>query len=177
MATYTLQRVSSGFIPVSVGFNDTGAFTIGFPVSSDQNLPASYSPAAGDVIKLGLLPKGFTILQAWIDAGMTSGSSTWHFGDTGPSSRISGTNDVVVAGMYSRYYFLRGQPAVFYGSSIIPDLSLATSILITMTCNAVNGSGTFTGGVGFRGTMDLSGSLLTPAGGSGVPMGASESLF
>jgi hypothetical protein len=176
VATYTLQRASSGFIPLAP--KGGGVYTIGFPVTSDQNLVAPYTPAAGDVIVLGYVPKGFLLLQGWIDGGMSgTASSTWHFGDTGPSSRISGATDIVVSGMASRQYFLRGTPAVFYGSSILPDLARATKILLTMTCNAVSGSGTFRAGIGLSGTMDYQGTLLTPAGGSGIQIGTSEAHF
>lgn len=167
MATYTLQKALSGFVPVSTGFNDTGPFTIGFPVSSDQNLPQPYSPVVGDVIVLGWIPRGFLVLSAWFDGGMSgTSSSTWFFGDTGPSNRISGSTDVVVSGMASRYYFLKGVPAVYYGSQIIPAMSLATQVQFTMTCQAVGGGGNLLSGTAsLRGTMDFQNSTLTPSGG------------
>lgn len=167
MATYTLQKAASGFVPVSVGFNDTGPFTIGFPMSVDQNLPQPYTPVVGDVIQLGWIPRGFLVLSAWADLAMSgTGVSTWFFGDSGPSNRISGSTDIVVSGMASRYYFLRGTPAVFYGNQVIPAMSLATQVMFTMTCNTMAGSGNLSGSIALRGTMDFQNSTVTPSGGA-----------
>lgn len=162
MATYSLQRVASGFIPVSVGLNDTGVFTIGFPVSTDQNMPQPYQPVVGDTINLGWIPKGFLIYQGWFDAGMSgTGTSSWFFGDTATDSPFGDfTDNVTVSGMSSRYYFLIGRPAVFFGNEAIPGLT--TQVMLTMTCNAVTGSGNLSGGVSVRGTMDFKNSTLSP---------------
>lgn len=170
MATYTLQKARSGFIPPVP--DGGGAFTIGFPMATDQNMPQPYTPASGDVIQLGYIPKGFLVLSAWFNAGSSgTSSSTWFFGDTGPSSRISGSTDVVVSGQFSRYFFLQGVPAIFFGNAVIPAMSLATAVLFTMTCNAVNGSGVLTGNVFLRGTMDFQNSTINPAGSGAVTNG------
>lgn len=162
MATYTLQRIASGFIPVSPGFNDTGVFSIGFPISTDSNMPQPYQPAVGDIIKLGWLPKGFLLYQGWFDAAMSGvGTSSWFFDVTATDSPLGDIVDnVTVAGMSSRYYFLIGKPAVFFGNEAIPGLT--TQAQLTMTCNAITGSGNLSGSVALRGTMDFQNATLSP---------------
>jgi len=155
---------------------------MGFPVSTDQNLPQPYQPQVGDNIVLGYIPRGFLVLTAWLEAGMSgTGTSTWFFGtgsSVAPSARLSDPVDVTVSGMASRYYFLKGVPAVYIGEQVLPAMSLVQQVTLSMTCAAVTGTGNFIGNVALRGTLDFAGSLISPAGGgqpSGI-MGVSQSL-
>ena len=177
MATYSLQRAASGFIPPAP--DGGGAFTIGFPLSIDQNLPQPYQPAVGDVILLGYIPRGFLVLSGWLEAAMSgSGTSTWFFGTGSASDRLSNPVDVAVSGTAARYYFLKGVPAVFIGEQVLPAMTLVQQVLFTMTCNTVTGTGNLTGSVALRGTMDYANSAISPAGGGqpGGAMGVSQLL-
>lgn len=165
MATYTLQSAALG----GVSLTGSGVFTLSFPIDTDVNMPAPYAPVVGDVIQLGWIPKGFIALRGWLDGAMSSGSSTWFFGDGGASNRLSGPNDVTVSTVGgARATFLQ-TPAlpIFYGTLAIPVTTLIPRALFTMTCNVVSGSGSLRGVVSLRGYMDDPNATTDPI--TGVP--------
>jgi hypothetical protein len=160
MTTYNLARAGTSFHP---RVQEKGVFSISYPIDGDAALAASYLVSSGDVLNLGWLPKGVSIIDAFGFLAEAGTSSTWTLGYTGSSTGLSPTAQAVNSSTIAKYQFFAKSRPLLIDSSIIPDTTIPGRILLVLTNTAVNSPSVFTGHITVVMTYDYIDSTNPPA--------------
>lgn len=159
MATYTLARAGTAFHP---RVQEKGVFTISYPIDLDAALANPYVAASGDILQLGWIPKGVSIIDAWGYLAETGTSSSWELGYTGTATGI-GNAVVVNSSTITKYNLFNQKWPLVIDSTIVADTTIPGRILLLLTNTAVSAPSAFTGHVTLEMTYDYIDAKNPPA--------------
>lgn len=151
MATYTLARAAASYHPRVVV---ESVFSISYPIDGDAALPASYAAGSGDILQIGWLPKGVTIIDAWGIFAETGTSSTWELGYTGTATGLTTSAQTVNSSTLTKYPLFNQKWPLLIDSTIIADTVIPGRILLLLTNTAISSPTAFTGHVTVLMTYD-----------------------
>ena len=142
MATYTLARAATSY---PTKYVEKGLTHMSYPIDGDAALAAAYLAGSGDILQLGWLPKGATIIDAFGFLAETGTSSSWTLGYTGSSTGLSPTAAVVNSSTITKYQFFAKSRPLLIDSSIVADTTIPGRILLLLTNTAVSSPTAFSG--------------------------------
>lgn len=159
MTTFTLARAATSFSP---RVQEKGVFAASYPIDGDAALPAAYLAGSGDVLQIGWIPKGVTIIDAWGYFAETGTSSSWELGYTGSATGI-GPAVTVNSATVTKYNLFNQKWPLLIDSTIIADTVIPGRILLLLTNSAVSSPTAFTGHVTLLMTYDYIDAKNPPA--------------
>lgn len=151
MTTYTLARAASAFHP---RVQEKGVFSISYPIDGDAALAAAYLAGSGDILQLGWLPKGVSVIDAWGMFAETGTSSSWELGYTGSATGLSAAAVTVNSSTITKYQLFTQSRPLLLDSTIIADTVIPGRILLLLTNTAISSPTAFTGHVTVLMTYD-----------------------
>lgn len=144
MTTYTLARAAASYSPK---VQEKGVFSISYPIDGDVSLAAAYLAGSGDILNIGWLPKGVTVIDAYGIFAETGTSSSWTLGYTGSSTGIGSTAAVVNSSTLTKYQLFNQKWPLVIDSTIVPDTTIPGRVLLVLTNTAVSNPTAFSGHV------------------------------
>jgi hypothetical protein len=151
MATYTLARAATSYFPK---VQEKGVFSISYPIDGDAALAATYLAGSGDILQVGWLPKGVSIIDAYGFLKETGTSSSWTLGYTGSSAGLSPTAAVVNSSTVTKYQFFALARPLLLDSTVIADTVIPGRVLLLLTNTAISSPTAFTGHITVLMTYD-----------------------